>query len=331
MTVRLVIGNQDVSEFVKTVNWSGQTSSFDRKLVVSLINTIDGRKRAFKVSEGNSLSFGWKGKTLFIGVIFSLDADEEGSMSITCYDPNIYLTKSNDIRRFTNMKASDIVRKISRDYGIPVGKISDTGYVIPRLIFRDESLFNMILTALTLTRKQTGKRFFIGNDKGKITLTSPVDTKNRFVLQAGANITSASYSRSIEDTKTQVKVTGGNPKKPTTSVVGNNSLRNKFGVLQHVEVMDEKASASQVKQRAATLLKEMAVINDQANVDALGIEEVISGTAIYVAEPLSSIAGSYFVSSDTHSFSDGMHTMSLELSKSNDLPPIEISKDVLSG
>lgn len=329
MTVKLVIKNQDVSEFVKSVDWSGQTSSFDRRLNISLINTIDGRKRAFKVSEGDMISFDWQGKTLFIGIIFSFDADEEGNMSITAYDPNIYLAKSNDIRKFTNMKASDIVKKLSKDFGIPTGTIVNTGYVIPRLIFRDKSLFDMILTALTLTRKQTGKRFFVGNDKGKLTLKSPSDSKNRFVLQAGSNLTGASYSRSIEDTKTQIKVTGGNKKKPITSVASNSSLRKKFGVLQHVEEMDEKATSSQVKQRAATLLKEMAVINDQANVESIGIVEVISGTAVYVADPLSSIAGSYFVSSDSHTFSNGMHTMSLELSKSNDLPPIKIDKEVL--
>lgn len=329
MTVKVVIGKQDVSEFVKSVDWSGHTGKFNRQISVSLINTIDGRKRAFKVSEGDMISFGWEGKTLFIGIIFAFDADEEGNMSITAYDPNIYLVKSNDIRKFTNMKASDIVKKLAKDFGIPTGTITNTGYVIPRLIFRDKSLFDMILTALTLTRKQTGKRFFIGNDNGKLTLKSPADSKNRFVLQAGSNLTGASYSRSIEDTKTQIKVTGGNKKKPITSVVNNTSLRNKFGVLQHVEEMDEKATASQVKQRAATLLKEMAVINDQANVESIGIVEVISGTAIYVAEPLSSIAGSYFISSDSHTFTNGMHTMSLELSKSNDLPPIKIDKEVL--
>lgn len=329
MSVRIRLGVSDITEFVTSVKWSGNSAKFNRQLDVILSNTQDGRKPAFKITEGHTLTFELDGKRLFVGVIFAFDTGIVGSMSITCYDSNVYLVKSHDTRKFTNKKASDIARQLAKDFGIPVGAIADTGYVIPRLIFRDKSLFEMLLIALTLTQKQTGKRYFVGNTDGKLTLSLASETKNRFILKAGANIVGASYSRSIEDTKTQIKVTGGDKDKPTTAVVKNDALRKKYGIMQHVEEMDEKATASQVKQRAATLLKEMAVINDQANVDALGIPEVITGAAVYVVEPMTGLAGGYYVTNDSHTFEGGLHTMSLELTRTYDLPPIEIDKEVL--
>ncbi|QIG62536.1 tail protein [Sporosarcina phage Lietuvens] len=323
-------GKTDISDFVTGVEWSGHSEKFNRQLNVSLANTRNGRTKAVAIAEGETVAFKWGNALLFVGIVFAIDTDISGGQSLTCYDSNVYLTKSNDIRKFTNKKASDIVRIIAKDFGIPVGKIADTGYVIPKLILRNKSLHEMILTALTVTRKQTGKRFFVGNVAGKLTLDTGADPKEkRYILKAGANITGASYARTIEDTKTQVKVSGGKKEKPTIAVVKNDALRKKYGVMQHVEDMDEKATASQVKQRAATLLKEMAVINDKASVESFGIQEVICGKGVYVIEPMTGLTGGYFVTSDSHTFEGRLHTMSLELSRTYDLPPIEIDKEVL--
>lgn len=329
MSIRVSLGVSDITDFVKTVTWSGHSEKFNRQMNVTILNTKDGRKPAFKITEGHTITFEWEGAVLFVGIIFAYDVDIDGNMTLTCFDSNVYFTKSNDIRKFTNKKASDIIRQLAQDFGIPIGTIADTGYVIPLLILRNKSLYEMILITLILTRKQTGKRFFVGNKGGKLTLSTPASVEQRFILKAGANILGASYSLSIEDTKTQVKVTGGDKKKPITSVVKDGALRKKYGVMQHVEEMDEKATASQVKQRAAALLKEMAVINDQANVDAFGIPEVITGSAIYVVESMTGLVGGYYVSNDSHTFAGGLHTMSLELTRTYDLPPIEISKEVL--
>lgn len=322
--IRVHLGNLDITHFVKSVEWSGHCEKPNRQLNVSIINTQDGRKQAFKVTEGSQLLFIWNGKPLFTGYVFSFDIDAKGNSSITCYDANIYLLKNKDTRKFVNKKASDIVRQLATDFRIPFGHIEDTGYVIPSLILRDMTLYDMIVTALTLTRKQTGRRYFITNELGKTTLRSVAANPNRFVISAGSNIMSANYSRSIEDTKTRVKVTGGDKKKPTTAIESNGDLQKRFGIMQHVEEMDEKAKPAQVKQRASTLLKELAVINDQASVEALGSPNVFTGVGVYVEEPMTKIIGNYYVSEDTHRFdANRLHTMSLTLSYTLELPKLD--------
>jgi hypothetical protein len=327
--IAVTYDGMDITPLVKSVEWSGHSESPYRSLNVSLINTLNGRTQAVKFANGKAIEFWNTTERLFRGVLFAIDITDKGEMSLTAYDENIYLTKSTESRKFTNVKASDIAKRICSDFGIPVGKISDTGYVIPKLICREKSLYDILLMALTLTKKQTGKRFFITNKAGKFHLTAAADQTSKWLIENGSNITGANYSQSIEETITQVKVIGG---KDDAIVVTqkNAGLQKLYGVMQTVEKLDEDSTRSQVEQRAQTLLKERGVIDDQATVDALGIDEVVTGTAVYVRESMTEIIGGYYVSSDSHSFSNnGAHTMSLVLSATYDLPPMEIDKEVL--
>lgn len=328
--IRLVYDGQDITELIESVEWSGHSERPDRQLNLSLINTLDGRKQAVKFSQGKAIEFSNNGVRLFRGVVFKTDITDKGAMNLTAYDENIYLTKSTESRKFTNVKASDIARRLCSDFGIPVGKISDTGYVIPRLNCRTKTLYDILLMALTLTKKQTGKRFFITNKDGKFYLTAAAEQTSKWLIENGSNILDASYSQSIEETVTQVKVIGG--KDDAIKVTQKNAgLQKLYGVMQIVESMDEDATRSQVEQRARELLKERGVIDDQATVDALGIDEVITGSAVYVRESMTEIIGGYYVSSDTHTYnSNGTHTMSLVLSATYDLPPMEIEKEATS-
>lgn len=319
---------KDITSIVTSVEWSGHSEKPNRQLILSLSNTEDGRSKLVKIENGKFVEFRNNSELLFKGVVFSHDISEKGAMNVTAYDENIYLMKSTDRRRFVNMKASEIAKRLCNDFGIPIGGISDTGYVIPKLVLREKSLYDMLLYALTLTRKQTGKRFFISNRDGKFYLRAGSEKQSKYLIEVGRNIISANYSQSIEETKTQVKVIGGK-KEAIVVKQRNNDLAKKYGVMQEIEVMDEKATKAQIEQRAQTLLKERGVIDDQATVDVLGIDEVITGTAVYVYEPMTGIKGGYYVTGDSHRYENGFHTMSLEISATYDLPPIEIEKEAL--
>ena len=324
----LLNGNTDISDFVKSVDYSGDASKFNRQLSVSLLATNDGRKQAYKLEEGDTITFKYEGKIRFVGVVFSIDISSNGDMSITAYDSNVYLAKSNDNRIFTKKKASDIIKMLAQDFGIPIGNVEDTGFVIPYLKFQNTSLFDMIVTALTITQEQMGKRYFIGNDNGKLTLKEGATATTKYVFKDGENLISASYSRSIEDTKTQVKVIGGPKGKETVVVAKDDAKRSKYGVLQAVEVLDEKATESQIKQRASALLKEQSQVSEQLSVDVLGVAAVDVGSAVYIQNEMTKTGGAYYVTNITQSYSSDVFTMSLELSRTYELPEIQINDDV---
>lgn len=326
--LKVMLRDLDITEFVESVNWSGSLTDPYRTLSIQLMNTVDGRNSFLTFSNGDTIQFGVDGKRVFIGTLFAFAKDTTGKVSLTCYDRNIYLMKSHAIRSFKNKKASDIIKSIAKDFNIPVGDIEDTGYVIPALILRNNSLYDMINKALTLSQNQNGKRFWLSSVEGKLTLKQHQNNVNPWVIRVGENLTSANYSLSIEDTKNAVQVTGGKDKKLVHSVKNSNSQK-QFGVMQHVEEMDEKATLSQVKQRADSLLKELNVINDDASISSIGIVEAVKGSGIYVYEPMTGLVGGYYISADSHDFVDGMHTMNLEISKSLEMPDVEITDEEL--
>lgn len=329
MSIGVIINNVNVSTFIESVSLSGDTSKFNRTLTLKMIATEDGRKRSLTINEGEPISFRYDGVLRFVGVIFAYEISSDGSLSVTAHDSNIYFAKSNDTRIFVNKKASDIIRILATDFGVIIGNIADTGYVIPYLRLSNQTLYDMILKALTITRRQTNKRFFVGNKGGKLTLTEGV-SNTKYLFKDGENLISASYSRSIEDTKTQVKVIGGKEGKGTTVIAKDDAKRKKYGVLQALEEMDEKATPAQVKQRAQALLKEQSVVSEQLSVEVLGVPEVDVGTPVYIVNGMTSTNGGYYVTSVDHEYSAGLHTMSLELTRTYDLPSIEINSDEIT-
>ncbi|MGE7271347.1 XkdQ/YqbQ family protein [Brevibacillus panacihumi] len=312
---------------VESVGWSGDVTQAARKLDIAFINTVDGRTQARRIENGRELRFLLDGRELFRGGIFTHKIDDRGFMTATAYDDNTYLTRNYDTRKFVNMTASAIVRRLCADFGIAVGTIAETGYVIPKLILRNKSIWEMMTIALTYSRKQTGRRFFIFSREGRLHLSERKEAVVRWVLENRRNITSASYSQSIEDMRTQVKVIGGDPEKaPVIATAKDDALIRRFGIMQHLENVDPDMTRSQVEQRAKQLLAELGTIDDDARIDALGNPDVVAGAAVYVRESMTGITGAYYVSVDDHTFANGKHTMSVSLSATDDLPTLEVEE-----
>lgn len=310
---------------VKSVRWSGDIKQAARKLVVDISNTGDLRELYMMFEKGGELRLILDGKQeLFRGVIFADQVNAKGQMSLTAYDENIYLTKSKDTKIFRGESASAIIKRLCNEYSIPTGEIQDTGYVIPKLVFREKTLFEMMVMALTETQKQNGQHFWITSKEGKLKLLARKEQKGKWVLENGVNVLDASYSQSIEETRTQIKVIGGDAKKKEISANAKDSeLMKRFGIMQHLEKPEKEMTKSQMEQRAKQLLKDLATIDDQARIECLGIPEVVAGSCVYVKESVTGILGGYYISADEHRFENGSHTMSLTLSATDDIPAME--------
>ncbi|QIZ66697.1 XkdQ/YqbQ family protein [Geobacillus subterraneus] len=317
----VIYDNYDITGLVRSVEWSGDLHQVARTLKITLHNTTNGVSPLLSFQKGKPVRF-FDDKELFRGLLFATGKNEAGEGLLTCYDPNIYLVKNADTIKFTKKKASEMAKYICSLYKIPVGTIADTGYVIPKHIFREKPLAEMLFTALTTTRKHTGRRFFISNHLGKFTLTEMKVPSAKLIIESGRNLLSLSVNESIEETKTKVKVIGGTDKKPVTVTVQNNSLVKQYGVMQHVERADEKLNKAQLQKLANQLLKEMGKVATDMSLESLGINEITSGSVIQVYNKMTGINGTYYVNSDTHHYENGVHTMSLTISSSPNLAEV---------
>lgn len=318
----------DVTELVQSVTWDGNIERAFRTLSVTLNNTVDGRTRRINFQNGDMIRFYNHDEELFRGRIFSFNISHSGEETFTAYDTNVYFTKSQTVRTFRNRKASDILRQLSSEFGVTIGTIEDTGFVIPRLTTEDSvvdnTLFSIIKQALAITEKQTGRKFRLSNRQGRVHLEEQRNQIVREVLENGVNIMSADYSQSVEDLRNRLVMLGGADGQ-FREVRVNQELIRRFGMMQAVETYTGiEVSASEVKQAADELFSAMSTIDDDAAITCLGNNEIITGKSVYVIEKMTGIVGGYYVMADTHTFGGGLHEMSLSLTAAIDLPKVVI-------
>lgn len=316
-------GKYWIEPFVKTAEWSGDVAQPHRTLTLSLSNTLNGKEQAVSFEVGKEIRFYVDDTGLFRGIIFEYDISDKGEAVITAYDENVYLTKNADSRKFVKMTAGSIVKEICKAFEIPVGSVANTGYVIPKMIFRGKTLWDMVVTALTETRKQNGRKFRIYANSGKLFLVEKKDSIVRWYLERGVNILSANRSLSIEDMRTAVKVEAGEEKKRITATAKDATNAKKYGLTQQYETASTDATKSQLDQLAKQRLKELSQVSEEISVEALGNVEVVAGTAVYAFESMTKLTGGFYVTTDKHTFEDGVHRMDVTLSKTDDLPEID--------
>ncbi|MGG3801797.1 XkdQ/YqbQ family protein [Metabacillus fastidiosus] len=305
----------------ESITWSGTRYKAARKIEATIMRKMDYHHKVISIDEGHTVLFRWKGTELFRGVVFNRSQTKNGLMSIVAYDTLQYLLLNKDVYIFKNQRADQIALRIFKDFEIAYQNISNTGYVIKNLPFTSETmLYDIIMKALISTEKQTKKRFYLRSEKGKITLQQIASKEAVWALETGVNLLDYSYTTSIEETATRVKLVSGEEKKQLTAIVTDEVGKQKYGVLQYFENVSEKLNQAQLTERAKQIQAKKKGIKKTLSIEALGITDLISNNPVKVIEKDLGINQTYFIDSDTHKFKGNSHTMSLNLIEHNDLP-----------
>lgn len=340
---------KDISELVSSMQFGGEIKSAARKLEVSFIYGTDYFIPKLKVKNGSLLRLFSNDKELIRTVIFSNGKNDKGDFRATGYTHGIYLTKNKDTKIFRNMKAGQIAQSLCSEFGIPVGEIDDTKIQLDKLILRDKTLWDMILIAVTETTKQSGIKYRMFFKEGKLYIKEKAKQYVMWVLEEGVNLLAADYSASIENMKNQVKVVGKLPKEskqkynpaadsdwdaPSTQqddeqqefiyVAKNEKLQEMYGLMQEIkEESGDDITQSKIIQIANEMLAELAKEEIEANVEAIGLDDVEAGMAVYIVESTTGLVGSYYVEQDAHNIEGNSHTMKLKLTLTNDVPELK--------
>lgn len=319
--------SKDISDFVVSIQYGGERQTAVRKLDVSVISGTDAYIPKLELKRGAMLTLLSGDKELIRAVIFKEGRDDRGNIKITAYTHGIYLAKNRDTFKYEQQKASQIAKDICSRLGIPAGSIADTKVILPKLIFREKTLWDMILISLTETTKQSGVKYRVFFNEGKLNIAEKRSQTVTWALEAGVNLLSVNCSKSIEELRNQIKVTGKLPKggnKELEFTVKNTSFQKLYGIMQDVkEETGDNMTESTLVQIANTMLKELCKEVIEADVEAIGIDSVESGMAVYVVETVSGLTGSYYVDQDDHSIEGNKHTMRLKLAFTDEVPVLE--------
>lgn len=227
-------------------------------------------------------------------------------------------------KKFENMTASDIFSSLCKVLGIDIGLVENTGVKFSSLYFENKSPWDMIIIALTETRKRNGRKFTTRVRNGKLELIEKVKQVSKWVIEERINLLDATYEESIESMYTQVKVSGKDSKgKTITTVKKNENAQKLYGVMQEYISQGDKTNQEEINQITAQKLKELSALQKNGTIRTLGIEDVQTGNGIYVVDKETGLIGGFYVQSDSHTYQNGYHEMNLTLAWTDELPEIE--------
>lgn len=308
----------DITEMVLDATWSGDINTFSRSLSLTVKNTQDMSTRLLKYGVSNQIYFYVNNEEIFRGYIFKLGLTSNGNETLTCYDSLIYATKNYETALYKNKTASDIISSICKKFNIPTGKIQPTGYKIKKKVADNQSLDSIFSDVLTETRTATNKGFILRSNKGKVDLYGRYNASEHTI--SVSDLFSASKEISMEDLRNKVLVTKGSVDtsdggaKFVSRIATSASSINKYGSMQHIETVDDNATASEMSNKANSLLKELNQLSTVLSIEFQGDVKCITGNKISIRNPLIDVAGYYFITSDSHTWSNGSHKMNLQLS-----------------
>lgn len=306
---------------VEFVTWSGQRYHAARKIEASILYNSSGMHHFHEVIEGDTLLFKWKGNELFRGTVFDRSRSKSGMLTLTAYDTLQYFLLNKDVYDFSGKRLDEIVLRMCKDFEIPYAAFADTKHVIKDLLIDTEtSLYDIALRAMIETHKASKRKFRLYSRLGKVHLTEITPQDVQWVLGVGNNVIDYNYDTSIEETATRVKLASGEGSGTVTAVVTDDDGKKQFGVLQHYENVSETLGKDALTKKARETLSNKKGVKKKLDIEALGIETLTSGGAVYAIIDDIRVKRSYFIDQDTHLFKGNSHTMNLQLTETDDFP-----------
>ena len=264
-------------------------------------------------SEGDQVTFSYNGKLIFVGYVFTKKRDRENQIEVTCYDQLRYL-KNKFTYVFENKTASQIIQAICADFGLNIGIIDNTQYVIPSLAEENKSAFDVALGVLQDTLLNTGNMYTLYDDGGKICLKNSANmVSDTLIMESTAE--NFNYSSSIDDEtyNSIVLYYKEDDNKITLYTASSPDKLRQWGTLRYFEEVKNKTTA---QNKANSLLK---LYNKKTRMlkikKAFGDASVRGGTLIPVNLDLGDIIVNNYmlVHKVTHQFEKDYYTMDLEL------------------
>lgn len=267
-----------------------------------------------EVGNGDAVRFTDGSDKVFYGFVFKTQFDNDGLLTVTAYDQLRYL-KNKDTYVYSNKTASEVIQMIASDFRLQTGKIENTAFKIASRVESNQTLFDIIQTALDLTLQNTKKMFVLYDDFGKISLKS-LEKMQLGVLIDKDTAENYSYSNSIDsNTYNKIKLTYDNEKTGKRDVYIAQSCENinRWGVLQYFDTLKEGENGSAKANELLTLYnsetRELSIKN------AFGDNRIRAGSLIPVILQLPDISVKNYmlVEKSKHIYNNSAHFMDLTL------------------
>lgn len=305
--MRLSIGGADVTQLAASISTSGSEKECARTLTVDIVQSpTDPNIPTIAVSEGMAVYFDGDGQS-FTGVVLGISkSTASNSITVTAKDLGIYVKRNKVVFKVKNMTAEAAAAALCAAHGITAGSMAATGYEFSRY-YLNVALADAILTGYALAAAVNGKAYMLRMDGAALSVIEKGATIAD-VISAGSNLIEASYSENADSVVNQVEIYDqkGNLKQTVTGDISTGSI----GVMK--EIIIEQSSREESIAAANALMKDNAV-KRSGTVKNIGSPACVSGNAVLIYESFTGLYGKFFISSDTHTWKNGVYTNKLTI------------------
>lgn len=300
ITLTNTAGSYRVDELVSSIRWSGDMRQCARTLSFEML--ADGPD----CPVGTAVSLSEGGEAIFSGFVFERSRVSAGGMiSLVCYDPGIYLKRTQGSGQYSKVTPEAAVAALCGNYDIKIATLAKTGVNVSR-IFLQATLYQMILGLYALASQQTGIPYHIGFDGlGRLRVTEKVQGQSVVLLHPGSNLMDASVSENAGAIINRVAVC--DERGATQYSRENTASIAAYGVFQSILKNGENTP-----KEVESLLKK-GEPEQKITVNCLGDVRLTAGQPVMLQEPVTGTTGLFWAESDTHQWRDGRYTTKLVL------------------
>ena len=269
----------DIATLTEGAKWTTKRSGSPASLELTVL-----KDSLIQWDEGDKISVTTADANIFYGFVVKISETEE-EVKVTAYDQVWYLKKNIETYVFKNKRADQILTQIAQDFGLTLGALENTAYMIPSMIEDGQTLLDIILKALDHTLINTAKMFYLWDDFGKLTLSDAEKSRLEVVIGDGSLATGYTYEREIDsETSNKIKLAKDNKEtgKRDIHVLFDNETMAQWGTLQLYEKVNESLTEAQIKAKAENMLAWYNRPRKSFSLKALANLKVRGGTAVYV-------------------------------------------------
>ena len=312
--MRLYWKNANITGYITSVTWTGSAKQAARTVTFGVAySPNDKAVKNLNIKLGDEIRFypGYPDdkKKKFIGIVTQRERKSEaGELQYTATDGMMHLLRSSGTYRITNKTPEKITQMICKDAKVKTGTLSKTKVPIAKIFFQERPYYEIIMAVYTKAYRKNKKKYIAQMNGDKLEVIQKGKIIPNFHIRQGERITDSSYTEDLDSMVNRVYIYDSNNNK--IGSVSNSAWVKKYGVFQNAISVDSGNGKTEAK-------AELQGINKTANLTMIGDYRCVAGLGVIIEDSRTGLKGKFWIENDSHQWSDGVYTTTLELAFKN--------------
>ena len=312
--MKLMWKDKNITGYTTSVTWTGSAKQAARSVVFNVAYSPNDKEvKVLNIKLGDKIVFypGYPDdtKTKFVGMVTGRDRKSEaGELSYTARDGMMHLLRTSGPYKFVNKTPEKITSLVCKDVKVKTGNLAKTKIPIQKIFFQERSYYEIIMAAYTKAYRKNKKQYIAQMNRDKLEVIEKGKIIPDFYIRQGERITDSSYSENIDNMVNRVYIYNSSNQK--IGSISNSKWEDKFGIFQNAISVDSGSGTQEAK-------AELHGVDKTASLTMIGDCRCVSGLGVIIEDSRTGLKGKFWIENDSHQWSGGIYTTTLELAFKN--------------